>query len=187
MAFPRPLVVAVLGALSAPGCTAIVLNDTLDPTYPCEETSECGAGFACTDGACVEVDDDDAVAPAAGTPITSSGGSVEGPDGMSVTVPAGATGATLHVTIEVASATTLTPGVVPVSRLFRLEPKAALAEPAIVVIPVEGCDDCRVFAQPADAGAPWTLLDDSAAPAGSVAGLLPTFGGVVGAGRAEAP
>jgi hypothetical protein len=177
-----PSLAACAGAVSAlSGCTVIVVNDVLADQSACADPGDCAAGYACQDGLCALVDDDVAPPPA-GTVVGAAGGDVSGPDGVTLSVPAGALAADAPFVIERASATHVALGCDEVSDFYRVSPDLDLAVAAVLAIPVDSCDACAVCAEPDEGGA-WTVLDaPGVAPSGTAAALLLRTGAVVVAG-----
>jgi hypothetical protein len=132
------------------GCTAIILSDAAKTDgAPCESAGDCAAGSRCRDGTCDDVADEGDPPPAPGT-VGDEGGTLIGPDDISVTIPAHALNTTVTFTVSRGSSTTVARTddgeVVPHSRFYTIDPPLDLALAATVEVPLDdSCPQCTVF------------------------------------------
>jgi hypothetical protein len=181
------LAVATVGLTAAPGCT--VLASFLSSQTPtCESTSDCFAGFECTDGTCIEVatpTQPPIVPPAS---IDAEGGTVLGPDGVELIIPAGALSGAATVVIERYSATLDPFGVAPQTLVYSIRPALTLSRAATLRIPSSSCGTtCRLFGNTNAAfDVVFFEVAGSALVDGSVVGDIDAFGLYV-AGTEAAP
>lgn len=175
---------AVLGAVLAPGCTLVVIDDIVDDQVVCQQPGDCAAGFACADGACREADTT-GLPPPEGTVVGPSGGDVFGPDGVALAVPTGALATDTALVIVRESATNIARGCDERSGFYRVTPEVQLATAAVLSIPVVDCAACVVCAAPEDDVDEWQALEPPpVAPSGSAAALVQRTGQLVVAGVA---
>ncbi len=149
--FLLPVASVVIGAAIS-GCSLIVWSDAEGAT--CADDGECGAGFVCVEGACV-----DGVAqgiPAEG--LIDSAGGVLSAHGLTLTVPAGALERAVVFVIEVRSATLPQDNVDAEGPPIRVEPELTFVTQASVTLEGDGA----LFRQRADGDADWERLSDSA-------------------------
>jgi hypothetical protein len=148
---------AALAALCAgpsAGCTAIVLNDALDGPTPCAETTDCPAGEVCEDDACVP-DDRDAAPPPPPNRVDAAGGTVPGPDGVLLEVPADALTEEIAIVITRETSTFVLDDITVHSRFYRVFPDVTLAAAATLRLPLDmQCNGCDVFRESAGAFVP---------------------------------
>lgn len=165
----------------ATGCTAIVVDNLLAEEVPCEAPGDCGAGFACTEGLCRFVEEV-GQPPPEDLVVGAAGGEITGPDGVSLSIPAGALGGDTALRLERASSTHVPVGCQEASAFYLVTPEVDFAAAATLSIPVSDCGDCRVFERPATEGA-WTeLAEPDVAPTGAAAALIEHTGAVLVAG-----
>lgn len=165
----------------AMGCTAIVMDSLLAEEVPCEAAGDCAAGFACAEGVCRFVEEP-GQAPPEDTVVGAAGGELSGPDGVLLSIPAGALGGDTALRIARASATHVPVGCQEMSAFYLVTPDVDFATPATVSIPVADCSDCRVFERPPAEG-PWTALaEPDITPTDTAAALLVNTGAVWVAG-----
>ena len=154
-----PAVVVVVAAVALPGCTALVLLDDAQ-LPPCAADADCPAGFLCEDGVCGDVASD--VVPGAATLVGAGGGGVLGPDGVTLTIPAGAVDDALPFLIGRASATLLFDNFEPRSRFYGISPDVDLAVAAGLELPAEAScaavGSCQIFVRPVDGSSRWESL-----------------------------
>jgi hypothetical protein len=120
-----------LAGLASSGCSLVVYNDATTPAA-CDDDDACPAGEACIDERCAAVDPGSV--PGVGTSVGVAGGTVTGPDGVVLDVPAGALPGNFTITIA-RTTSTLPRDNVGDGTFYEIEPALAFA---IWVSPLEG-------------------------------------------------
>ena len=139
------VVSSLVGSLSlAGGCTLLVWRDASGPAL-CEDDGDCPAGEVCGDGSC-DVVATDAVGRE-GTRIDIEGGVVTGPDGVVLTIPAGAVDVATTFIIRKTTSTLPRDNFVNDGAFYAIEPARSLA--AIARLQLPG-DASRAFLRPED-------------------------------------
>lgn len=163
------------------GCTALVVDNLLAEEVPCATPGDCAAGFACAEGVCLLVEEP-GQAPPEDIVVGAAGGELAGPEGVLLSIPAGALGGDTALRIARASATHVPVGCQEMSAFYQVTPEVDFAAAATLSIPVTDCSDCRVFERPPAEG-PWTALaEPDIAPTDTAAALLANTGAVWVAG-----
>lgn len=153
----RPFFIAsaVVAVGGGAGCTALVLVDDSEAAA-CASDDDCGAGTLCVDAVCTRAQRDSV--PSENVLIDGDGGSVTGPDGVTLVVEAGAVEDLFAFSIERASATLAFNNFAPRSPFYAVTPVVDFAVASTLAVP-GGCDGddagCALFLRPVDGGAVW--------------------------------
>jgi hypothetical protein len=152
---------SLLVALTA-ACTARVLEDAAAPPA-CASDDDCGAGAACVDDVCAEAEADPV--PRDTTIVGPDGGVVYGPDGIVLSVDAGALDGSTAFSITTATATLEYANFTPTTRLYTIDPATTfsgagvrLSVPAAAAAVAGG--PRTLFVRPAPPGPTWDPVED---------------------------
>lgn len=151
------LVVAV--AALVPGCTALVILDDTAPLV-CQADSDCAAGTVCDNANCIGFRTE--VIPTSAVVVGAAGGTLTGPDGVMLEIPAGAVVDDQAFLIGRASSTLLFQNFEPRSRFYAISPFTEFELPARLVAPAALCgavNSCEIFFQPQDSAETWVAFD----------------------------
>lgn len=119
--------------LASSACSLVVYNDATTPAV-CDDDADCPAGEACVDASCAVVDPGSL--PAVGTAIDVTGGTVVGPDGVVLEVPAGAVTGKVSITIA-RTTSTLPRDNIGDGAFYAIEPAITFAISAVLTLPDE--------------------------------------------------
>jgi len=113
------------------GCSLVILGDaTVTPS--CATDDECAAGFLCVDTVCQA--GTGGILPVEGVVVGVDGGTVEGPFGVTLTVPAGALTGDVTFFVLAVSATTPHTGFSATGPFVDLDPTVTFATPASLTL-----------------------------------------------------
>ncbi len=141
-----------LAGLASSGCSLVVYNDATTPAA-CDDDDACPAGEACIDERCAAVDPGSV--PGVGTSVGVAGGTVTGPDGVVLDVPAGALPGNFTITIA-RTTSTLPRDNVGDGTFYEIEPALAFAISATLTLPADGDVD-TAWVSPLE-GVTWEAL-----------------------------
>ena len=182
---PTPLVAPLTTS-----CTARILEDAAAPPA-CASDDDCGAGSTCVEDVCADADADPV--PREATVVGPGGGTVYGPDGVSLTIDPGALAASTAFTITTTTATLEYANFTPTLRLYTIDPTTEFSDavvggarihvPAVEAGAADGA--LTLFLRPTPPGPVWDPIEDDDGDGAFVLRHTGTFG--IGVAAAEAP
>lgn len=168
----------VFGAVllvASSGCSLVVYNDATTPAA-CADDGDCPAATACIDERCSAVDP--GAVPGVGTSVGVAGGTITGPDGVVVDVPAGALSGNFTITVT-RTTSTLPRDNVGDGVFYKIEPELTFAISATLTLPDDD-DVTTAWVSPLE-GTSW----DALATTDDERFVLPRTGVVVRAAETE--
>ena len=129
---------------------------------PCETSSDCQAGEICSEGICATSGNNNNIVVQDG--VGPEGGTVLGPNGERLVIPAGALSARYVFTFEYLSSSIVVSGVDTVSRIYAIDPQIPLLTEAQLEVAFPGgeCDEGCYLNQGNSALSEWSRTSENA-------------------------